>query len=127
MMIPLKSRRSRVVTVAALVALPVVWWASTYPRGVLMAHLDHARGHYEVQTAGLPAPWEWDFARLLEERYGVQLNRVAGCNVPHSLRSYITGYNSVSVRLLEEKFGKDIFPECAAEARVMWEAEHPEQ
>jgi hypothetical protein len=31
-----------------------------------------------------------------------------------------------SRRLLKEKFGKDVFEECAEEARQRWEAEHPE-
>jgi hypothetical protein len=118
MAFPLKSRRSRVVAVAVVVALFVVWWAAAYPRGVLMAHLDHARGHYEVLSGGPPPPqWVSEYERLLEERYGVQVNWVAGCDVPMSLRWYIHGYNPTSRRLLEEKFGKDIFAECAAEAR----------
>lgn len=118
------SRRSRVVAVAAVIALPVLWYADAYPRGVLM----HARGHYEVQTYGEPPPaWVDEYARLLKERYGVRLNRVAGCDVPMSLGWYIDGYNPMSTRLLEEKFGKDIFEECDVLARQRWEAENPEQ
>jgi hypothetical protein len=127
MAFPLKSRRSRVVVVAAVVAMFVLWYAASYPRGVLMAHLDHARGRYQVLSAGLPVPWAWEYARLLEERYGVEMNWVAGCDVPLSLAWYIGGYNPTSRRLLKEKYGRDIFRECAAEARQRWEAEHLEQ
>jgi hypothetical protein len=127
MAFPFKSTRSRVVAAAAVVALPVLWYASAHPRGVLVAHLDHARGRYEVLSAGYPAPWSGEYSCLLEERYGVKINRVADCVVSPWLGWYINGYNPTSRRLLEERYGKDIFRECAEEARQQREADNPEQ
>jgi hypothetical protein len=68
MTFPFKSHRSRVVAVAAVVAVIVLWYAAAYPRGVLTARLDHSRGRYQVLSAGLPVPWLGEYARLLEER-----------------------------------------------------------
>jgi hypothetical protein len=118
-----KSRRARVVTVAALLAFYPVWWLTAYPRGMLMAHLDNARGHYEVKVYGcllMPPDEEEQFskyAQLLNGRYGVDLHPVAGCVVTWQLKQYCSGYNSSSEGLLFEKHGKDIFAECAALAR----------
>jgi hypothetical protein len=128
MAFPLKSRRSRVVAVTVGITMLVVWWASAYPRGVLMAHLDHARGHYQVLSFGLCSqPWDDECTDLLWERYGVERNWVDGPWWLPWRWSYFSGYGSTSERLLEEKFGKDIFRECAAEARQQYQAEHPEQ
>ncbi len=55
---------------------------------------------------------EEEYARLLKERYGVELNYVAGCVVTEELVGYADGYNSTSKQLLEQKYGKDIFAEC---------------
>jgi hypothetical protein len=123
----LKSRWSRALAIAAVVALPVLWWATAYPRGVLMAHFDHARGRYEVQTYGEgPPPWRGEYGRLLKERYGIRLNHVASRDVSPWVRAYADGYNSVSMSLLEEKYGEDVFRECTDEARQRWLAEHPQ-
>jgi hypothetical protein len=104
--------------------LPVVWYAAAYPRGVLMARLDHARGRYQVLPYG-PCGQDWDegSARLLGERYGVEWDAdTPGGWLPWQ-RWYTEGYNSTSLRRLEEKYGKDIFRECDDEARQRWEAE----
>jgi hypothetical protein len=118
-----RSRRAWGLTVAAAVA----WYVGAYPRGMLMAYIDHARGHYEIQAAGLPPPWVGRYTRLLEDRYGVRLNCVAGCVVTNNLMWYVGGYDSVSKRLLVEKHGRDIFAECASVAQQQWRPEHPEE
>ena len=97
------SRRARLVAVWAGVALVVLWIPLAYPRGVLLAYLHHARGHYELKLdlAGgcMPSPW---------------------------LVWYVDGYNSVSERLLIQKYGRNVFRECYAAALRQWQAEHPD-
>jgi hypothetical protein len=105
----LKSRRAWGVTIAVGLTSTVLWSLTAYPRGMLMAHVDHARGHFELKAYGLPPPWEGEYARLLEEGYGVELNPVAGCVVTEGLVWYVAGYNSVSQRLLIERYRSDIF------------------
>jgi hypothetical protein len=113
--------------VLATVVFVVVWYAGSYPRGMAMAYIDHARGHYEEKTYGYPSPTRWEYARLLKERYDVKLHAVAGCMVyPHE-EWYVGGYNDVSEHLLLKKHGKDIFAECAGEASRTWRAEHPSE
>jgi hypothetical protein len=112
------------IAVVGLVALAVGWWSSAYPRGMLMAWADHARGHYEIKTYGLPASWDGEFSRLARERYGVKVNHVAGCVVSENLVWYADGYNWVSESRLRARFGKDIFAECAADARAAAQRDH---
>jgi hypothetical protein len=63
----------------------------------------------------------------LSSRYGVESRTVAGCVVTEDLHWYVSGYNSVSCRLANERYGKDIFAECAADAEAIWSAQHPEE
>lgn len=94
---------------------------------MLVAWWDHACGHYEVQVYGLPPPWDGEYSQLLQERYGVEVNPVAGCVVTPELVSYVEGYNAVSRPRIEARFGKDIFAECAMEVQAAWEREHPQE
>lgn len=119
----LKSRRARILTILAGVGLVILWYLGPYPRGVVMAHVDHARGYYEIKTYGGPlSPEESEryakYNRLLQERYEVELEPVAGCVVTWSLVQFVDGYNSVSKQLLKEKHGRDIFEECATLAQT---------
>jgi hypothetical protein len=95
-----------------LVLLMALWWATAYQRGMRAARLDHSRGHYEVQEWGLGRFWYGMRDRLLKERYGVE-TRFIGRRLSDWEERYAEGYNSVSRRLLNEKYGKDIFKECS--------------
>lgn len=104
--------------ILALVVLAIAWVLAAWPFGAVMAHIDHLRGHDEAKTFGLPADWSEDYAALLGDRYGVEVNSVAGCTPPVSLMQYVEGYNCVSKSYLQQKYGKDILEECAEEARA---------
>jgi hypothetical protein len=106
----------------AAVLAAAFWFLGGYPRGMAMAYLDQARGHYEVQNYGYPAPWRGDYGRLLEEKFGVKLNAVAGCVASPWLDAYVSGYNEVSRRRLNERFHHDIFAEFAQLAEARWKA-----
>ena len=117
----LKSRRTWLVILAGVAA----WYAASYPRGMVMAYIDHAFGHYEVQGWGFPPPWMGDYKRLLKENYGVTYRSVGGCMVFPTVGWYAEGYSSVSGPRLQARYGKDIFAECATLAEERWDAEHP--
>jgi hypothetical protein len=121
------SRRAWVAALCCGVAAIVLWFVAAYPRGAVAAYLEHTRGHREVKTFGYPPPERREYARLLRERYGVEVNVVAGCVVTEELVQYVKGYNAVSKWLLKEEFGRDIFAECWEEARRKRQAEHPEE
>lgn len=110
-----------------LIVFGVAWYYSAYPRGMFVAWVDDLRGHQEIKTYGMPAPWSNECSQLVWERYGVMVHPVAGCVVTESLVWYVGGYNSVAAALIQAKFGKDIFAECAGEARAAWAAAHPEE
>ena len=112
-----QSRRARFLTIMVVLGLVGLWYPTAYPRGMLMAFIDHACGHYEIQTYGYPVAWYREYSSLLREKYDVQLNMVAGCVVWPTLEWYVDGYNSVSESLLKDKYGQDIFRECSDLAR----------
>src|SRR5262249_30212339 len=109
----LSTRCGWIVTIAALIALPIDWYFTAYPRGMAMAYIDHACGHYEDKRYGLPLFFDGDDVDQLRENYGVTV-QYAGCGVDPELEWYTAGYNPVSHRLLNEKFGKDIIAECGS-------------
>ena len=111
------SRRTWVGVVVVGIAFIVSLYLTTYHRGMIVAHLDHARGHYEVKAHGYVDGATFEYGRLLYRKYGVTPNIYGGCVVDATTSAYEAGYNSVSERLLIKKFGKNIFAECAAEAR----------
>lgn len=99
-----------------LVAALGAWWLAAPVRGQVAARCDVWRGHYKVLTYGLPPSWHPKYARLLRERYGIELHTVAGCVVSTALVSYVDSYNAVSAAAVIHKFGHDVFRECEEEA-----------
>ncbi len=67
----LSAQRPRIMVFALFLALPVAWYFTAYPRGMLMAYIDHARGHYEEKRYGLPFFFEGDDRDQLRQKYGV--------------------------------------------------------
>lgn len=87
-----------------------------------MAWIDGLRGHDEVKAFGLPRLSAWESARLLNSRYGVETNRVAGCVVSQELVWYVHGYNFVAKSRVNARFAKDVFAECADDAESATES-----
>jgi len=99
-----------------LVTGSVGWWFSGGLRGQLVAHFDVARGHYQILSLGLPFPGHSEFARILRQRYGIEDRVVAGCLVSPPLLAYAEGYNRVSMKAANRKFGRDVFKESFTDA-----------
>ena len=118
------SRKHRIVAVTStLVALLIfcwLWGPFATIRGSLAARVDIHRGRYQVLGYGLPSPSRPEYARCLRERYGIEFRTVAGCIVSDSLISYVNGYHSVVAESTTQKFGHDVFEECAKEANKKW-------
>jgi hypothetical protein len=94
-----------------------------------MAHLDHARGRYRVLTYEfhLRVPWSPGYVALLKERYGVEMHPLHADVDPDRVGSYVEGYDTASLRLLNRKHGVDILEECYDQAKKKWREEHPEE
>lgn len=118
---------SRIVRFVAggLVTLVFAWFFLGYPRGMLAAWIDQARGRSEIQLVGLPNPWDRDVMRLCEERHNIKLRRVAGCIVSDNMVKYVNGYNLVSTNVIQTRFGRDVVAECYAEAERQWKLANP--
>lgn len=113
-----------IAAVGGLILGSVIWSVTASARGELVARYDISRGHYEVQGYGLPVPWRPQYARLLQERYGVKFRTVALCIVSTALVAYVDSYNRVSTAAVNRKFGHDVFKECSDEARQKWDVAH---
>lgn len=113
-----------IAVVVGLILWSTIWSVTASARGDLVARYDVSRGHYEVQGYGLPDPWRPEYARLLQERYGVKFRTVALCIVSRTLVAYVDSYDSVSTAAINRKFGHDVFEECWQEARKNWEKGH---
>jgi hypothetical protein len=119
-------RKHKVLTVsiaafAGLILCSSLWSIMASVRGEMVARYDVFHRHYEVLGFGLPVPWRPEYARLLQERYGVKFRGVAGCVVSAALVAYVDSYNKVSAEAVNRKFGHDVFKECSEEARKSWE------
>jgi hypothetical protein len=120
--VKVRKKTALIVGVLALVVSAELFREYTAPmRGRLMAHYDVWRGHYAVLAYGLPSPWRPRYSQLLRERYGVEVRTVALCIVSETLRSYADSYDEVSAASANQKFGHDVFKECAEAARSQWE------
>jgi hypothetical protein len=113
-----------IAAVGGLILGSMILSVTASARGELVARYDISRGHYEVQGYGLPMPWRPEYARLLQERYGIKLRTVAPCIVSTALVAYVDSYNRVSAEAVNRKFGHDVFKECSEEARDSWEQAH---
>jgi hypothetical protein len=92
------------------------WWPIPLIRGQHDAHNDISRGHYKELGYGLPFLGSVEYARLLQERYGIEFHYVDFCTVSKSQKDYSDAYNQVSMAAAESKFGRDVFKKTYDEA-----------
>jgi hypothetical protein len=110
-----------IAAVGGFILWQAFWSCTASGRGEIVARYDISHGHYEVLGYGLPVAWRPEYARLLQERYGVKFRPVAGCIVSTDLVAYVASYNKLSAESVNRKFGHDIFKECSDEARKKWQ------
>src|SRR5262249_25083883 len=120
------SRRRRVVQRIAGVVLGgvILWLLTPYPRGMLMAYVDHIRGHREVRVCGTTYPWDPEYWQLAYDRYRVYFNHVASGTPSPWEHYYSEGYNSVSWPFIAKQYGYDGFQECRHLAERRWMEAH---
>jgi hypothetical protein len=81
---------------------------SEFARGAAAASADLAQGHLIIKGV---KPTYADFALLVKQRYGVQVEELPSCALGFS-PSFALGYNSVSRPAIRSRLGTDSFPEC---------------
>jgi hypothetical protein len=118
-----KSSRAKVLLLADLLLLPVLWFFGAYPRGMFFATADVVRGHYAIRCHGKPVPWFPEYADLLREKYGVHVFH-GGCMVPFAEGLYEDGYNAVAERAIAARFGSGIWKEWSDLAEEQHQAKY---
>ena len=117
----LLNRKNALSVIAAIVIVPLVWWTSAPVRGHLMARYDIARGRYRILVYGAIPGRSPYYKTLLHDRYGIEVEKIAGCVDSTSLVFYADAYNRVSVAAANRKFGHDVFKECSDEGVKRWQ------
>src|SRR6266487_891374 len=69
---------------------------SAYQAGRSEADKDVRENRLIIEIFGLPTPWDGEYAKLLNDRYHIQVRRVAGCIVDEKLVGHAKGYNEIS-------------------------------
>lgn len=106
------------IVVLALILFGV--WNSPTIRGHVAARYEVANDQYKVHSFGRSQPWDKDYDRLLTQRYNIQ-RRSFGCIAIKWVFPYTLAYDAVSRPAANRKFGRDVFAECQADARKVWE------
>jgi hypothetical protein len=86
--------------------------------GASEAARDVKRDHLEIRGYGMPTPWLPAYARLLNERLGVQYKSVAGCVVSERLVKNTEAYNEVMEKEIERRFGPDALERIRDEVKA---------
>ncbi len=94
-----------------------------YRRGKAEAEHDIQHKTVRIKTYGLPTSWRETYARLLNERYGIQLETVAGCCVTHELVDEVRGYNEVSQAFIIKTHGTNFLSSVQDDARKLHDRE----
>ena len=79
--------------------LQVAWEASVGVRGTRDAERDVSLGQFVQLGVGLPSPAEGEYWEVLETRFGIQHDRMAGCMVTSPLASSLAKFEKLSLRV----------------------------
>ncbi|HLW34712.1 MAG TPA: hypothetical protein VKS98_03545, partial [Chthoniobacterales bacterium] len=97
---------------------------SAYKAGRSDAMKDVKDNRLVIEVSGLPAPWSGEYAKLLAEKYHIQLKTVAGCIVDSRIVGHERGYNEISVAEIERRFGHGFLAKTAEDVQKKWQQAH---
>jgi len=97
---------------------------SAYRAGRSDAEKDVRENRLIIETFGLPPRWDGDYAKLLEQRYRIEVRTVAGCMVDEKIVGHAKGYNEVSKAEIQRRFGSDVLEKTQTEVRRHWKENH---
>ena len=87
-----------------------------YHAGRADAEKDVREGRLIVEDYGFPRKGQAKYAAILQQRYNVELRRVAGDIVDVKAIGHAKGYNEVSEAAIKSRFGENILSAAEAEA-----------
>ena len=98
---------------------------SAYETGRSDAQADLQAGRLVVEDYGFPRKGQQEYADILQERYHVELRRVASDIVDSKAYGHAFGYNAVSKPEIQRRYGADALEKAQAEAAEHYEAQQP--
>ena len=93
--------------------------------GAAEAEADIANGRLRLKRIGWPSPWQQTHAELLQKRFGVTLDHVAGDYVTAEVISRTTEYNRRMAVEIASRFGEGALEQVEKEAKQRWRAALP--
>ena len=87
---------------------------AAFKEGQVDARADVAKGILKIKYWGMRQ--YYGIEKLFKEKYNIELENVAVCFVSLQDDEYIRGYNSISQKAIQDKYGKDFFEKAYQEA-----------
>ena len=87
---------------------------AAFKAGQVDASADVAKGILKIKYWGMRQ--YYGIEKLFKEKYNIELENVAVCFVSLQDDEYIRGYNSISQKAIQDKYGKDFFEKAYQEA-----------
>ena len=101
------------------------YWTEYY-RGRADARKDVQLGHLAVEIDGLAMKGEAEYSQELQERYQIELRRIAGCYVDEKIMAHLKGYNDISKAEIMRRFGDNALKDTEDRAATHWDEIHHE-
>ncbi len=93
-----------------------------FEAGKAQAQADIANGVLAIEQAGFLMRFDEEYVRLLKQRYGIEVRRVAFCVVHEEVEEHMRGYNKAAGAEIERRFGQDCLSKAEHEAQALYEA-----
>jgi len=97
---------------------------SVYQTGRSDAEKDVRENRLIIETFGLRPRWDGDYAKLLDQRYRIEVRTVAGCMVDGKVVGHAKGYNEVSKAEIQRRFGSEVLEKTQSEVQGHWKENH---
>ncbi|MGI8668744.1 MAG: hypothetical protein ACR2J3_02735 [Aridibacter sp.] len=93
-----------------------------YQKGKEEALEDIEANKLKLKVSGLKVRWFQEWRKILSDEFGVEIDVIAGCMVLDKDSDYAGGYNEISEKELEKRFGNDILEKTLEKAKSIWES-----
>jgi hypothetical protein len=94
---------------------------TTYAEGRRDAENDLRQGRLIVEEYGYPRKGSREYAEMLQQRYGIEIRRVASDIVDRQAYGHAIGYNEVSKAEIKRRFGDNALKDAEDQAAKHWD------
>ena len=95
---------------------------SSFKAGKTQANEDIPNGILAIEQAGFLMKFDEEYVRLLKQKYGIEVRRVAFCVVHEDVEEHMRGYNKVAEAEIARRFGKGCLLKAEQQAQALYEA-----